>query len=239
MPVVSTTRYATAGVALDLARALMNDPNGVLWSDALLLPFLNASYRSLQEELATSGVSVMKTQADLDLPLTTLNGATIAPNPPQIGDDTDPALPSDCIVPYTLEERATGSSDLFVPMERITGTMPNFDPASRLWIWQWESDRIRLVGATQAVTVRIHYERSLPQLTRASDGLQIPNVTRPLAYEVAALAARSRGARELAMDMEQAAARSREAVLDRYTRAEQWKMRRRKPYGHRRPVSYF
>lgn len=238
MPVIATTRYGTAGDVLALARAMMNDPSGVLWSDAALLPFLNASYRSFQEELATSGVSVMQAYADVDLPLSTLNGATLAPNPPRIADDTTPQLPTDLVVPFTLEEQATGSDDAFIPMEKIVGPLPNFQPMPYLRIWKWETDQIELVGATQAITVRIHYERALPKLAQESDPVLIPYATRSLAYEVAALAARSRGARDLALDMEQASARTRAQLIERYTRAEQYKARRRKPYGYRRRIIY-
>jgi hypothetical protein len=238
MPVVATTRYGTAGDVLDLARSMMNDPNAVLWTDAILFPLLNAAYRSLQEELAINGVSVMQATTAIDLPLTTLDGVTLAPNPPQIADDTNPQLPTDLVVPYTLEEQATASDDLFIPMERITGPMPNFEPMGYLRIWKWETDQIELVGATQPITVRIHYERALAALSAESDPVAIPYATRSIAYEVAAFAARSRGARDLAMDMEQAASMTRQRIIERYTRASQYKARRKQPYGHHRRVIY-
>lgn len=238
MPVVATTRYGTAGDVLDLARSMMNDPNGVLWTDAVLFPLLNAGYRSLQEDLAINGVSVMQTTADIDLPLTALNGVALAPNPPRIADDTDPQLPTDLVVPYTLEEQATGTDDLFTPMERITGALPNFQPMDYLRIWKWQTDEIQLVGATRAITVRIQYERALGALSAESDPVEIPYATRSIAYEVAAFAARSRGARDLAMDMEQAASMTRQRIIERYTRAQQYKVRRKRPYGYHRRVIY-
>jgi len=238
MPVVATTRYSNAGDVLGLVRALMNDPNAVIWNDGSLFPFLNAAYRSLQEELAINGVTVMTTYADVDLPLVTLNGTTTAPNPARIADDTDPQLPTDLVVPYTMQEQATGSDDMFIPMEKITGPLPNLDPMPYLRMWKWEADQIELIGATQAITVRIGYERALPSLSQESDPIEIPYANRSLAYEVAALAARSRGARDLALDMEQAADRTRQRIIERYTRAEQYKARRKKPYGYRRRVIY-
>jgi len=86
--------------------------------------------------------------------------------------------PTDLVVPYRLEERATGSDDVFVPMEKITGAMPNFDPMAYLRIWKWEADQILLIGATQAVTVRIEYERALPSLSQESDPIEIPYANR-------------------------------------------------------------
>ena len=238
MPVVATTRYSTAGEILTLARALMNDPNGVIWGDGTLFPFLNAAYRDLQETLSINSVSVMTTYADIDLPLVTLNGTTLAPNPPQIADDTNPQLPTDLVVPYTLQEQATNSGDIFVPMERIVGPWPNLTPMPYLRIWKWETDQIELIGATQPITVRIQYERALPSLSEDTDPVEIPYSNKALAYEVAALAARSRGARDLALDMEQASDTMRQKIIERYTRAEQYKVRRKKPYGYQRRVIY-
>jgi len=56
-------------------------------------------------------------------------------------------------------------------------------------------DKINLVGATQGITVRLRYEKILPQLTLGTDPVQIRSASDPLGYATAALAARSRGAR--------------------------------------------
>ena len=59
MPVVPTTAYSQAEDALNLARALVNDSAGVVFTDTLLMPLLNSAYRGLQRELAENGVSVL------------------------------------------------------------------------------------------------------------------------------------------------------------------------------------
>src|SRR5579884_4082128 len=227
MPVVATTRYGTAGQALALARALLNDPAGALWSDAVLLPLANA------------GVRVLEGRVELDLPLVTANGVTLAPNPPRLADDTTPALPADLLVPWTLEERPTGSSDPFVPMERIVNSFPDeLAPGPQLRLWGWWADAIWFIGATQPVTVRIRYERALGPLATADDPVLIPAATDALGFDTAALAARSRGAAALAADLGRSAAALREKIIVRYTRPEQFKARRRRPYGWRRRVVY-
>ncbi len=43
MPVVPTTAYSQSEDALNLARALVNDGAGVVFTDALLMPFLNSA----------------------------------------------------------------------------------------------------------------------------------------------------------------------------------------------------
>src|SRR5690348_18118079 len=50
----------------------------------------------------------------------------------------------------------------------------------------------------RSTTVRIRYEKSLPAIVLGTDPLQIRSSIDPLAYAVAAMAARSRGAQALA-----------------------------------------
>jgi hypothetical protein len=215
-----------------LARSIVNDASGQVFTDAVLMPFLNTAYRTLQRELAENGVTVLVAQLDLDLPLT--DGLT----PTEISDTSSPQLPSDCLAPHTLAEMATGTTDLFVPMEKITAGMPNFQPGSYLRMWEWIQDQINLIGATQAITVRLRYEKVLPALCAGTDPVQIRSSTDPLGYGTAAMAARSRGQRALAVDLMSAAADATAKLIERYVRPEQYKQRRRRPYGLKRGVAY-
>jgi hypothetical protein len=232
MPVVSSSAYGQAEDALNLARSLMNDAAGMVFSDAVLMPLLNSAYRGLQRELAENGVSVFVAQIDMPLPLT--GGLT----PSAISDTSSPQLPTDLLAPHALWEVVTGSTDVFIPMEKITGGLPNLQPAPYLRIWEWREDRINLVGATQAITVRIRYEKALSALVLGTDPVQIRSATDPLAYATAAMAARARGARALAADMVAAADAATTKLIERYVRPEQYKARRRKPYGYRRRIIY-
>src|SRR5579872_6337354 len=136
MPVVPTTAYSQAEDALNLARALVNDSAGVVFTDTLLMPLLNSAYRGLQRELAENGVSVMAEQQDLELDTDPTSGIT----PTEISDVSSPQLPTDCLVPHMLWERtAASTSDVFVPMEKFTsgGGMLNLQPSSFLRLWEW------------------------------------------------------------------------------------------------------
>jgi hypothetical protein len=237
MPVVPTTAYSQAADALNLARALVNDSAGAVFTDTLLMPLLNSAYRGLQRELAENGVSVLAEQQDLSLAPDPASGVT----PAEISDVSTPQLPTDCLVPHRLWERATANTaDVFVPMEKFTsgGGMLNLQPSSYLRLWEWREDKINLIGATQAVTVRLRYEKLLPTLTLGADPVQIRSATDPLAFATAALAARSRGARALAQDLLGAAQMATEKLIERYVRPEQAKGRRRKPYSYHRRVVY-
>lgn len=232
MPVISTTAYDQAEDALNLARSLANDAAGAVFSDAVLMPFLNSAYRALQRQLAEAGVSVLIAQVDLDLPLT--NGVT----PTELNDGSSPQLPTDLLAPHQLWEQATCSSDIFTPMEKITGGLPNFQPSSYLRMWEWRTDSIQLIGATQEITVRLRYEKSLPALVLGTDPIQIRSSLDPLGYAVAGMAARSRGAQALAADMLSLAEAGAMELIERYVRPEQFKGRRRKPYGYRSRIIY-
>ncbi|MGH9738838.1 MAG: hypothetical protein ACRD4X_09655 [Candidatus Acidiferrales bacterium] len=237
MPVVPTTAYSQAEDALNLARALVNDTAGAVFTDTLLMPLLNSAYRGLQRELAEVGVSVLAEQQDLDLEPDPASGVT----PTEISDTSSPQLPTDCLVPHMLWERATANStDVFVPMEKFTsgGGMLNLQPSSYLRLWEWREDKVNLIGATLAITVRIRYEKVLPELTLGTDPVQIRSSIDPLAYATAALAARSRGARALAQDLMGAAQMATENLIERYVRPEQVKGRRRMPYSYHRRTIY-
>jgi hypothetical protein len=97
-----------------------------------------------------------------------------------------------------LWERATcKTTDVFAPVEKCTsgGGMLNLEPSTYLRLWEWREDKVNLIGATQAITVRIRYEKVLPLLTLGTDPVQIRSATDPLGFATAALAARSCGAR--------------------------------------------
>jgi len=237
MPVVPTTAYAQAEDALNLARALLNDSSGAVFTDTLLMPLLNSAYRGLQRELAENGVSVLAEQQDIDLEVNSSTGITNT----ELSDVSSPQLPTDCLMPHMLWERATANTtDVFVPMEKFMsgGSMLNLQPSAYLRLWEWREDKINFIGATQAVTVRVRYEKVLSTLVLGTDPVMIRSATDPLAFATAALAARSRGARALAADLLGAAQLATENLIERYVRPEQVKGRRRKPYGYRRRVIY-
>ena len=237
MPVLPTTAYSQAEDALTLARALVNDTSGAVFTDTLLMPLLNSAYRGLQRELAENGVSVLMEQQDVELDQNVSTGVTNT----EISDVSSPQLPTDCLMPHVLWERATANTgDVFVPMEKFTsgGGMLNLQPSCYLRLWEWREDKINLIGATQSITVRVRYEKVLPILTLGTDPVQIRSATDALGYATAALAARSRGARALAVDLLGAAQTAIENLINRYIRPEQTTGRRRKPYGYRRGVVY-
>lgn len=191
----------------------------------------------MQRELAENGISVLAEQQDIDLETDPSTGVTST----ELSDVSSPQLPTDCLAPHMLWERATeNSTDVFMSMEKFTsgGGMLNLQPSTYLRLWEWREDKINLIGATQAITVRVRYEKILPAVALGTDPIQIRSATDPLAFATAALAARSRGARALAQDLLGAAQMATEELIERYVRPEQVKGRRRMPYSYHRRVIY-
>jgi len=120
MPVVGTTAYNTAGQITSLVRSLLNDAAGNLFTDAVLLPYVNSGYRKVQRALANiqSG-SFLTDNVLLVVPAVTQVDASAQVS---ITDATPPPnqLPPDLLVPVKLWERDNGSSDDFTEMTDLT-----------------------------------------------------------------------------------------------------------------------
>ncbi|MGH9679842.1 MAG: hypothetical protein ACRD4Y_07810, partial [Candidatus Acidiferrales bacterium] len=120
MPVVGTTAYNSAGQITALVRSLLNDAAGNLFTDAVLLPYVNSAYRKAQRALASiqSG-SFLTDNVLLVVPAVAQADASVQVS---ITDATAPPnqLPPDLLVPVKLWERASGSSDDFIEMTDLT-----------------------------------------------------------------------------------------------------------------------
>jgi len=55
MPVVGSSAYNTAGQITSLVRSLLNDSQGNLFTDTVLLPYANSAYRKTQRALGNAG----------------------------------------------------------------------------------------------------------------------------------------------------------------------------------------
>src|SRR5665213_3606052 len=196
MPVVGTTAYNTAGQITALVRALLNDAAGNLFTDAVLLPFVNSGYRKAQRALANvqSG-SFLTDNVLLVVPAV----GTVDPSVQvSITDATAPPnqLPPDLLVPVKIWERANLSSDDFVEMVDLTDHdgLPSEPQAQALLYWEWRADGIYFLGATQDTQIRLRYQKSYPDLADATSPVLIRNAQEALAYAAAAMAGAARGA---------------------------------------------
>ncbi len=139
MPVVGSSAYNTAGQITSLVRSLLNDSQGNLFTDAVLLPYANSAYRKLQRALGNAGgggfiqddallVVTAVTQPDTSLQVS-ISDATAPPN----------QLPTDLLVPLKIWERRNGSTDDFLEMVDLTrhGGLPSRVQDITLSVWEW------------------------------------------------------------------------------------------------------
>jgi len=237
MPIVGSSAYNTAGQITALVRALLNDSQGNLFTDGLLLPYVNSAYRKVQRALANiqSGTFLVD-NATVTVPAVAAVDASLQV---VISDATAPPnqLPADLLVPVKLWERpaASGTSDDFVEMADLTshGGLPSRPQGSTLDIWEWRADGLYFLGATQDTQVRIRYQKTYPDLADSTSNVLVRNAQEAVAYLAAAMAAMARGS-PLAEKWDQAGSDALEDLIVRATQREQQTVHRRRPYSARR-----
>ena len=127
MPVVGSSAYNTAGQITALVRSLLNDSQGNLFTDSLLLPYVNSAYRKMQRAIGNAGAGgfiqddallVVSAVAGVDTSLqVSITDATVPPN----------QLPTDLLFPLKIWERPNGSAQDFVEMVDLSqhGGLPS------------------------------------------------------------------------------------------------------------------
>lgn len=210
---------ALASVALQEARVLLNDANASLFTDTVLLPFLQKAYRELLLKLDTRQSD---TQDEISSAILVTAGATSV------------TLPADLIRPTKLEEKAVGASDDdYIEMSEQEWE-ENIQTIEILRYWAWREEAIRVPGATVDRSVRIFYVKSLTAPVNGASQLNIGRAETFLATRTAALAARY-----IQQDMVRAEMLDEDtgaSLKDYFTaevRSKQGKPTRRRPYGSR------
>jgi len=170
MPVVGSSAYNTVGQITSLVRSLLNDSQGNLFTDTVLLPYANSAYRKTQRALGNAGgggfiqddvLLVVPAVAQVDSSLqVSITDATAPPN----------QLPTDLLVPMKIWERSNGSSDDFVEMADLSqhGGLPSRAQGLTLSVWEWRADGIYFLGATQDTQIRLRYLKAYPDFTDAT-----------------------------------------------------------------------
>ena len=234
MPVVGSSAYNTAGQITSLVRSLLNDAQGNLFTDTVLLPYANSAYRKTQRALGNAGgggfiqddvLLVVPAVAQVDTSLqVSITDATAPPN----------QLPTDLLVPVKIWERSNGSSDDFVEMADLSqhGGLPSREQGLTLSVWEWRADGIYFLGATQDTQIRLRYLKAYPDFTDATSPVLVRNAQEAIAYATAALAGWSRGS-PLAEKWDEAASDALEDLVAAAVRREQQSARRRRPFSAR------
>ncbi len=234
MPIVGSSAYNTAGQITALIRSLLNDAAGNLFTDGVLIPYVNSAYRKVQRALAAAGQETFLTD---DILLVVSAIAEVDPSQQVvINDATAPPnqLPTDLLTPVALWERASGSSDDFVQMADMTGRggLPSLEQTLCLRFWEWREDGLWFLGATQDTQIRMRYQKSFPDFSDGTSVVLIRNAQEAIAYYGAAMAALARGS-PLADKWSDAAGDALEDLISTTVRRDQRGGRRRLPYSSR------
>lgn len=206
MPLGSTAYPALTSV-FTLVRSLVNDANGNWATDAVLLPYANCAYRHVNAELGNvQDTSYIKDNVLMVLPAVAGQDASkqaVLNNAGFNNGTTDFTsysgvvlqLPVDLLVPLRLEERTPGSSEEWIEVTDMTdaGGLPLQLQGSRLCYWEWRTDGIYLLGATQDEQIKLRYEAAFLDMTDGTSPLQIRDGQNAVAFKTAELVAAARG----------------------------------------------
>lgn len=136
-----------AGTVMDQAAAILNDTAKNLYSYTVQLPYIKKANEDLEQTLLVYGVNI---QFKKSAAIAVAAGATTL------------VLPSDFLVPISLWERASGSTneDDYVEMDERDWE-ENTQAQSTLTQWSFRENGINLVPSTANREVKLYYDKML------------------------------------------------------------------------------
>lgn len=151
-----------ASQILSGVKPLLNDPQGLVYTDSALIPLLSKAYRELQTRLSRAGMGPTKEVVER-VPVT---AGTLF-----LGDGA--GLPVGLLYPIELKEGPLGAPlTEFVTMEER-----NWEPlqqqGAELRVWTWREEQIKFVGATTDRDVYIRYMKGLASIGDINTPIQI------------------------------------------------------------------
>jgi hypothetical protein len=205
---------------------------GAVYTDPFLLPHVNSAYRKLQRKMeGIGGPLFIQDELLFVVPAVANPDASVQVS---ISDSTAPPnqLPANLLEPLNIWERPNLSTQEFVEMTDMTlhGGLPSRLQGQVLEVWEWRSDQIFFIGATQDTQIRLRYSAEVIDLVDGTSPILIRNCQEALAYAAAAAAGKSRGS-PLADGYAAEAEDAIEDILNRVTKREQKAGRRRRPFS--------
>jgi hypothetical protein len=215
MPVIGSSAYAQVSQVTSGARALLNDQQGNVYSDTVLLPHFNLAYQELWTALENSGQETFITDEaflivpainqldptaqviiqDTSVLITQAGSGTAFQNPSEAGPPN--TLPVNMMNPLKLWERQAGNPAAgFVEMIDRTGKggLPSIQQSPTCLIfWEWREDGLAFLGALEDIQIRMRYASMLPQVTDSTAQVLVRNGINFLTYKTAYLAANAKG----------------------------------------------
>ena len=173
-------------------RQRLNDSDAELFTDIVLLPYAQDACDELQLELELFGALILEEVSTPPITIPIYTNWSITGVPQVLGYNTTPALPADLLEPQRLEERLSGSTDMFVPMIARQWE-PDILPSDSLRYWSWREQNINFIGATTLRDIKIYYLKRLLNVTSITNVINVNNSQLFLTCRIAGMAARDIG----------------------------------------------
>lgn len=158
-------------VISEVQSVFLNDPSGVTYTSAVILPHLKAAYSQFENALEENGIS---------------NKDTIAPVKTITAGDTQYLpLPSDFMWPLDCKERVAGSTDDFISMIQREFE-PSVQARPALINWTFRLDGIYFTPSTMDREVLLYYRKLFPEINSVSDNVFSKDVMSYLSAKTAA-----------------------------------------------------
>jgi hypothetical protein len=204
--------------------ALLNDPSQTVFTNTVLLPFLNMAMEDLQEIFEQNNIPVTnETSAVINVPA----------NTSAIGFSTTIKLPPDLIEIQRIWER-TENVDPFVPMTRkeFLNQSLSGQQIAQLLYWAWIDEQVRFNPSNGNNDIKLDYIKSIFTTILDPNEPIIPkNTTSYLRYQVAGFSAEFIGENKTrAMDLYALAVGSLDRSLGISIKGRQSISTRRRPF---------
>lgn len=170
-------------VFLRIASVYMNDPSKITWTDAIMLPKLQAAWDDLQLQMLAVGARVYDEEVASPITVTAL--ATTLSSPP-----------SDMIWPVAMFERGVGELDKdWIPMRQELWEDDDVQ-GPHLERWVYREDSVQFMGATTTRQIKLRYRKFLNPVVDGTSNIAILLANNFLAPRTAALLSGFSGANQ-------------------------------------------
>lgn len=140
---------------MDGARVLLNDQAQALYTNTLVVPYLQRANRELELELINNGAEVTRQQS-----------AVISVAAAPTAQNISITLPADFLLPTSIHERNQGATnDQWNEMVERAWEPENVVPTNDLRYWAFRNNAIYTPGVQIAKDVLLKYDRQLAIIT--------------------------------------------------------------------------
>lgn len=213
------------------SRALLNDQDGALYTNAIMLPYLNLALAETQELFEQNNVPVTnETSAVIEVP----DGTSAITFPPDPIIPNTPYLPSNLVEIQRVWYSNSGQNNWFSVTRRDFLTGGNDTLVSYFSVWAWGDQELRVLAANTDLDLKLDYIQKLFAVLDVSDltdNLTIVNVSTWLSFRTAALCAEfidENPTRSQSLNIQGLAAMDRSLGIS--TKGRQAIMTRRRPF---------